>query len=63
MPEKIMRALRERDDVTLILHVENEETLIIEDLVIEAGEALEYEPGTICYEIEWLIEYYMKDKT
>jgi hypothetical protein len=56
MPEKVMQALRERDDVTLVLHLDGEKTL-----VIEAGHALGYKPGVECYDLLWLFKYYMED--
>ena len=31
------------------------------DLVIEAGEALEYEPYVECYDMNWLVAWYMAD--
>ena len=56
MPEKVMQALRERSDVTLVLNLQDGTQLII-----EAGTALEapVEPGHHCYAISWLVEHYM----
>jgi len=59
MPEKVMAALRERDDVTLVLNLRDDTQLII-----SAGNALPEptEPGHHCYDIRWLVEYYMGTK-
>ena len=56
MPEKVMKALRERSDVTLVLNLRDGSQLII-----AAGTALEEpgKPGHHCYDIQWLCEYYM----
>ena len=65
MPEKVMKALRERSDVTLIIHWDGGETI-----VINAGTALELDEENfrdndniwhgehICYTLQWLEEYY-----
>ena len=56
MPEKVMKALRERSDVTLVLNLRGGTQLII-----GAGNALEApeKPGHHCYSMEWLYEHYM----
>ena len=56
MPEKVMKALRERSDVTLVLNLRDGTQLII-----AAGTALEApaKPGHHCYSMKWLYEYYM----
>lgn len=55
MPAKVMRVLCEREDVTLILHLRDGSTL-----VIEAGEALDPAPYVECYDLNWLVKYYME---
>ena len=57
MPEKVMKALRERSDVTLVLNLRDGTQLII-----PAGTALMGYPGHCCYDIHWLVEYYMGEK-
>ena len=56
MPAEVMDALHERDDVTLILHLPEDV-----DLVIEAGQALEHDPNVECYDLNWLVRWYMTD--
>jgi hypothetical protein len=55
MPAKVMRALCEREDVTLVLHLRDGRTL-----VIEAGEALDPAPYVECYDLNWLVKHYME---
>ena len=59
MPEKVMAALRERSDVTLVLNLRDGTQLII-----GAGTALPApaEPGHHCYDIYALVEHYMGTK-
>ena len=57
MPRKVMDALRDRSDVTLILHLEDGT-----ELIIGAGEAMDHDPLVECYSILWLVEFYMGTK-
>ena len=56
MAVKVMEALRERSDVTLIIRLRDGRTLII-----RPGTALALIDGVVCYSLEDLLRYYMEN--
>ena len=55
MPAKVLEALRQRSDVTLVLNLRDGRKLIL-----DAKTAPEHDPYVLCYAIDWLTEYYSR---